>query len=189
MLLPRARHRHRSIIGPGSLPTSRALSQRKKHSLFTTKTVATADKIYADPSALLKLYLNEPESRRMAAWRAKVHGPLSVTHHGRVELVNGIALAAHRKFLDERAFDGALAALDDDFEQGRYVQADLLWRAALNRAAALSREYSRTIGTRSLDVLHVASALELGFRSFITFDSRQQNLVKAAGLKLFIPSS
>lgn len=151
--------------------------------------MATADATYADPSALLKLYLHERESHSMAVWRAKATGPLTVTHHGRVELVNGIALAAHRKLIDERAFTGALAALDDDFEQGRYVQASLLWRAALKRAGELSRQHSRTLGTRSLDVLHVASALELGFRTFISFDTRQQNLVNAVGLKLFIPST
>jgi predicted nucleic acid-binding protein len=150
--------------------------------------VATAEKTYVDPSALLKLYLNEPESRAMTAWRARVRGSLSVTHHGRVELVNGIALAAHRRWIDENAFKAALAALDDDFEQGRYTQADLLWRAALQRAADLSRNFSRTLGTRALDVLHVASALELGFRSFVSFDLRQQKLVRAVGLKLAVPS-
>jgi predicted nucleic acid-binding protein len=151
--------------------------------------VAIAETTYADPSALLKLYLHEPESRAMAAWRGKARGALTITHHGRVEMVNGIALAAHRKLIDEHGFDRAMAALDDDIEQGRYVQADLLWRAALNRAAELSREYSRTLGTRSLDVLHVASALELGLKTFISFDSRQQSLVRAVGLKLFVPSN
>ena len=150
--------------------------------------MATAEKTYADPSALLKLYLNEPESRAMTAWRSKAGGPLSVTHHGRVELVNGIALAAHRKLIDDHAFKAALAALDDDFQQGRYTQVDLLWRAALKRAGNLSRNFSRTMGTRSLDVLHVASALELGFPSFLTFDTRQQNLVRAVGLKAYVPS-
>jgi predicted nucleic acid-binding protein len=151
--------------------------------------VAIAETTYADPSALLKLYLHEPESRAVAAWRGRVRGPLTITHHGRVEMVNGIALAAHRKLIDERGCDCAMAALDDDIEQGRYVQADLLWRAALNRAAELSRQYSRMLGTRSLDVLHVASALELGFKTFISFDSRQQSLVRAVGLKLFVPSN
>jgi predicted nucleic acid-binding protein len=149
--------------------------------------VPTAEKTYVDPSALLKLYLNEPDSRIMAAWRSKSAGPVSVTHHGRVELVNGIALAAFRKFLDHHAFDAALASLDNDFRQGRYTQVDLLWRAALERASDLSRSHSRTLGTRSLDVLHVASALELGFRAFLTFDARQQNLARAAGLKVFVP--
>ena len=152
------------------------------------KTVATANNVYVDPSALLKLYLHEPDSKGMSAWRAKARGALAVTHHGRVELVNGIALAAHRKLIGEQAFNETLAALDDDFDQGRYYQADLLWRATLKRAAEMSREHSRSLGTRSLDVLHVASAMELGFRSFITFDIRQQYLVKAVGLKLLVPS-
>jgi len=126
--------------------------------------VAIAETTYADPSALLKLYLHEPESRAMAAWRGKVRRPLTITLHGRVEMVNGIALAAHRKLIDERGCHSAMAALDDDIEQRRYVQADLLWRAALNRAAGLSRQYSRILGTRSLDVLHVQARWSLGLR-------------------------
>ena len=149
--------------------------------------MATVDSIYVDPSALLKLYLHEPESRSMAIWRAKAGGAVAVTHHGRVELVNGIALAAHRKLIDEPACAAALAALDDDFDQGRLRLADLLWRAALKRAGELSRRHTRMLGTRSLDVLHVASALELGMRTFVSFDLRQQNLVRAVGLKLLVP--
>lgn len=149
--------------------------------------MATADQFYADPSALLKLYLHEPDSRAMAAWRAKVSGSLAVTHHGRVELINGLALAAHRGFLPGAAFEAALAALDDDFEQGRYRRTDVLWRAALNRAGELSRTHTRTLGTRSLDVLHVASALELGLKRFVTFDGRQQKLARAVGLKVVVP--
>jgi predicted nucleic acid-binding protein len=150
--------------------------------------VATAKGFYADPSALLKLYLKEPESRAMATWRAKHHPPLAVTHHGRVELINGIGLAAHRGFITESTSEAATAALDDDFSQGRYIQADLLWRAALNRAADLSRKFTPTLGCRSLDVLHVASAVELNSRYFVTFDQRQQELAKSVGLKLIIPS-
>ena len=151
--------------------------------------MATADQFYADPSALLKLYLNEPESRAMTAWRAKQSGPLAVTLHGRVELVNGLALAAHRRLITDTMLAAAIVALDDDFETGRYRQTDLLWRSALKRAGELSRRYTRTLGTRSLDVLHVASALELGLRRFVSFDERQQKLAQAAGLKVVEPSS
>jgi predicted nucleic acid-binding protein len=150
--------------------------------------VATADQFYADPSALLKLYLHEPESRAMTAWRAKITGPLSVTPHGRVELTNGLALAAHRGFLSTATLQAALAALDDDFEQGRYRLADLLWRAVLKRAADLSRQHTPALGTRSLDVLHVASALELGLKRFVTFDERQRQLALATGLKVVTPT-
>ncbi|MCX6938819.1 MAG: type II toxin-antitoxin system VapC family toxin [Verrucomicrobia bacterium] len=150
--------------------------------------MSSAQQFYIDPSALLKLYLHEPESRAMAMWRAKITGPLAVTHHGRVELINGIALAAHHGFLPAAAFQAALAALEDDFEQGRYAPADLLWRAVLKRAADLSRAHTPALGTRSLDVLHVASALELGLKRFVTFDTRQSQLALAAGLKVVTPS-
>jgi len=149
--------------------------------------VANAESIYVDPSALLKLYLKEPESRAMTAWRAKVGDRLPVTHHGRVELTNGIGLAAYRGIITGDAHDAALAALDDDFAQGRYKQMDVLWRATLKRAGDLSREHTPSIGCRSLDVLHVASAIELELKHFATFDVRQQQLARAAGLKLVTP--
>jgi predicted nucleic acid-binding protein len=151
--------------------------------------VATAESLYVDPSALLKLYLKEPESRAMAAWRGKIGNPLLATHHGRVELLNGIGLAAYRGMITDETHEAALAALDDDFAQGRYKQADLLWRATLKRAGDLSREHTRTMGCRSLDVLHVASAIELELRVFVTFDARQQQLARAAGLKLLVPGT
>lgn len=150
--------------------------------------MASADSIYVDPSALLKLYLKEPESRAMAAWRKKTGDPLLVTHHGRVELTNGIGLAAYRGIITDKTHDAAMAALDDDFVQGRYKQGDVLWRATLKRAGDLSRKHTRSIGCRSLDILHVASALELEFKHFATFDVRQQQLARAAGLRIIVPS-
>jgi len=103
-----------------------------------------------------------------------------------LELINGIGLAAHRGIVSEVMHDAALAAIDDDFARGRYVQADLLWRATLKRATDISRRFTRAIGCRSLDILHVASALELGLRSFVTFDVRQRNLVVAVNLSLVV---
>ena len=151
--------------------------------------MATAESVYVDPSALLKVYLKEPESRAMTAWRSRIGDPLLVTHHGRVELANGIGLAAYRGLITEEVLSAALAALDDDFAQGRYRQADLLWRATLKRAAELSRDHTPPIGCRSLDILHVASAVELDLKYFATFDVRQQQLARIAGLKLMTLAS
>lgn len=151
------------------------------------KTAATADSAYVDPSALLKLYLHQPESAAMNAWRAKTKGALPVTHHGRVEVINGICLTAHRREIGAEALADTLASFEEDFVEGLYRQADLLWRATLNRAAELSRAHSPRLGTRSLDVLHVASALELELRYFVTYDSRQAELARAVGLKTLAP--
>lgn len=130
--------------------------------------MAIAEEIYVDPSALLKLHVKEPESRAMTKWRARIGGSLLVTHHGRVELINAIGLAACHGVITDEIHEAALAALDNVLAKGRYRQADLLWRATLQTAAELSRQYARRLGSRSLDVLHVASALELERKSFVT---------------------
>ena len=149
--------------------------------------MASAERVYADPSALLKLYVHERESAAMSGWRVRTRGPLAITPHGRVEIINGICLAAFRKAISSEARADALASFDEDCAEGRYSQADVLWRATLRRAGDLSRVYTAKFGCRSLDVLHVATALELGLMYFVTFDRRQQQLAKATGLKSITP--
>jgi len=120
----------------------------------------------------------------MAAWRARVGGALPVTHHGRTKIVNALCRAAFLGQLDESGMADALADLSADFAAGHLSQADILWRAALNRAAELSQTHTPKLGTRSLDVLHVACAVELKSRHFLTFDIHQQQLAAAIGLKV-----
>lgn len=111
-----------------------------------------------------------------------------MTLHGRLEIVNGICLALFRKVITAEAFADALASFDEDLADGRYMEADVLWRATLRRASELSRAHTRTLGCRTLDVLHVATAVQLGLRSFVTFDARQRQLAGAAGLRPITPS-
>jgi predicted nucleic acid-binding protein len=146
--------------------------------------VVTAEEVYVDPSALARLYLHQEGSREISAWRSKTHGPLPVTHHGRTEVTNALCRAAFLGHLDKDRLAEALSDFTTDFANGRLYQADLLWRAALDRASDLSRRHTPEFGTRSLDVLHVACALELKLRYFLTFDQRQQKLAVAAALRL-----
>ena len=114
---------------------------------------------------------------------------LALTQHGSLEIVNGICLAAFRRAISTDALIDALASFDEDMAEGRYLQTDVLWRAALRRAGEISRKYTPAIGCRALDLVHVASALELGLRYFVTFDRRQQDLAQATGLKLVTVSA
>jgi hypothetical protein len=135
----------------------------------------------------LKLYIHEPASAAMSAWRSRTKGALPVTPHGRLEIVNGICLAGFRKIISAEALSDAIVSFDEDLAEGRYVDADILWRATLRRARELSRAHTPALGCRTLDVLHVATAIEPGLRYFVTFDSRQGQLAKAAGLKPLTP--
>jgi predicted nucleic acid-binding protein len=147
--------------------------------------VARAERTYVDPSALLKLYVHEPESSAISAWRSR-KGTLPITQHGQIEIVNGICLAGFRTLLGAEGLEDALASFAEDLQDGRYVVVDVLWRATLRRAEQLSRDQTPTLGCRTLDVLHVASALELGMRAFVTFDRRQAQLATAVGLRVVL---
>jgi hypothetical protein len=72
--------------------------------------------------------------------------------------------------------------MDEDFAAGVLSRPEMDWFDVFRRASALSHEHSSKIGCRSLDLLHVASALLLEKRHFLTFDDRQARLARATGL-------
>ena len=149
--------------------------------------MASAEDCYVDPSALRRLYVHDAKSRAFAAWRGRIKGALPTTLHGRAELVNSIMLTVFRGDLKPDAASQAVADLDDDYATGRLALVDLLWRRTLDQAIELSAEYTPTLGTRTLDVLHVSSALTIGCRRFVTYDERQGELASAVGLKVLAP--
>ena len=149
--------------------------------------MASAESAYVDPSALRSLYVHDDRSARFCAWRMRMRGALALTRFGRAELVNSVALAMHRNVLGP---DGARAALDDvetDIRAGRLSLIDALWRRTLDLAAELSDRHTARLGTRSLDVLHVATAVTLGMKQFVTYDERQGALARVVGLELLAP--
>jgi predicted nucleic acid-binding protein len=149
--------------------------------------VASADRTYVDPSALRSLYVRDDRSVHFCAWRQRLGGTLAVTRFGRAELVNSVALGVHRKLLSASDARGALDDFEDDSHAGRISVIDVLWRRTLDLAAQLSERHTARLGTRSLDVLHVATALTLGMKQFVSYDGRQSALAKAAGMKVVAP--
>jgi predicted nucleic acid-binding protein len=123
----------------------------------------------------------------MSAWRARIGGAAPITRFGYAELINAIALGQFRGELTTVDCVGAIEDTRVDLALGRLRLVDVFWRATLDRAAELSGKYVPQIGARALDVLHVASALGLGVRQFVTYDERQARLAEACGLKVVRP--
>jgi hypothetical protein len=98
-----------------------------------------------------------------------------------------VHLAVYHKAIDDRLARAAIADFDADVREGRLTVLDVLWRRTLDLAAELSTLHTAALGTRTLDVLHVATAVTLEARRFVSYDDRQAALAKAVGLRVLAP--
>ena len=108
--------------------------------------------------------------------------PSVLTRVHRIELQNAWQLKVYRK---EMPADAAARAADDlqsDIDAGIWSPPEYDLASMFALSVRLAREHTAILGTRSLDVLHVAAALELRERNFVTGDARQAKLAKAVGL-------
>ena len=75
-----------------------------------------------------------------------------------------------------------LSDLHDDLQQGLVVSMDVNLIDILVTGERISKARTFSGGHRSFDILHVATALELGAKEFLTFDANQIVLATAEGL-------
>ena len=80
--------------------------------------------------------------------------------------------------------DHALADLQTDLDTGAVVVVAADWPDVHRLAEMLSKRHTIAGGRRAFDVLHVATALHLGAREFLTFDANQRKLAAAKKLKV-----
>ena len=78
----------------------------------------------------------------------------------------------------------ALADLQSDLDTGAVMVVTADWPDVHRLAETLSKRHTIAGGHRSLDVLHVATALHLGALEFLTFDTNQRKLAAAEHLKV-----
>ncbi len=74
-----------------------------------------------------------------------------------------------------------LAAVNGDLVSG-FFRSTPVPAMVYDDAFRLSRRHTAALGTLTLDILHVAAALVLGLPAIYTFDRRQAQLARAAGL-------
>jgi len=77
----------------------------------------------------------------------------------------------------------ALLQIEEDLRDGILVHMPVQWTNVFRRADELSEMHATSAGQRTIDLLHVAIALELGAHTFLSFDKRQRRLAEVAGLK------
>lgn len=139
---------------------------------------------YADTGLLCSLYAPDAHTPRAVARMKRQTLPLAFTWLHQLELRNALRLKVFRRDVTAEQADGSLNAMLADLAAGVLVAAAPPLGEVGTEAERLSAQHSSTLGTRTLDILHVAAALVLGLEEILTFDTRQAALAKAAGLKV-----
>lgn len=146
---------------------------------------------YADSSFILRLVVRETDSESViAAYRRIGKPPLFFLPLHALEVRNAIlARAFHqrrsvvsserRQVSRER--DVALGRLEKFISRRTLLDVVLDMDVVFAQAGDLSRAHTQRLGTRAIDLLHVAAAMTLESEVFLTADTRQLELAKAEG--------
>lgn len=143
---------------------------------------------YPDTSFLFAFYVKQSNSRAAATHAATMKEPLHVTALLAYEFRQALRFQAWRhsaNHLEGITLADAQVALnqfESDLASGVAVLAPCQFQIVLRSAEELSKRHTMVGGHRSFDVLHVATALCLGAREFLTFDANQRKLAAAEKL-------
>jgi predicted nucleic acid-binding protein len=138
----------------------------------------------ADTSFLFSLYGNDVHTPDALAWTKQNPVPVGITPLGEYELANALRFAEFRQSI--RSGEAALfwADFEADCDGGRVLLYRCNLAEVLDQAKGLSAMRTLKGGHRSFDILHVASALVVGARQFLTFGSNQRKLARSEGLEV-----
>jgi len=142
----------------------------------------TLAEVYADSSFLISLFMEDGNTDAARRFIGRNPAILAFNPLHRLEVRNGLRLRVHRGDVDKPARAAALQRIDEAILAGQLAHVPLPWTDALRLAEKLSSGHAEQIGSRSADTLHVAAALLVKARQFLSFDKRQCELAKAAGL-------
>ncbi len=138
--------------------------------------------VYLNTGILVKLYARETTTPQAIALVRLFSTPLPLTHFQELEIRNALRLKQGRGELTEGETERALEDFQSDIKSGRYLRPTYDLASVFTRAERLSHHHSARTKCRSLDVLHVAAALEIGSQEFASFDERQRAVAHASGL-------
>ena len=143
---------------------------------------------FPDPSFLCALYRTQSHSPLADRCMQEMCGPLAVSSLVLLEFRQSVRLQIRLHHQDRtKGFSQSegrqmLRDLELDLSSGLLVATAVDWPAVHQLAETLSHAHTVRAGHRFADILHVATALHLGAREFLTFNANQKILAQAEGL-------
>jgi predicted nucleic acid-binding protein len=144
---------------------------------------------FPDTSFLCSLYRLQEFSPAAIARMKQIPQPLPVTSLLLFEFRQSVRLQVFLRAKDrKKGFTKAegeamLRDLRADLSSGVIAVVPVDWTEVHNLAEMLSAKYTESGGHRFADLLHVATALQLGAQQFLTFDANQRAIARFEGMK------
>lgn len=143
---------------------------------------------YPDTSFLCSLYREQVFSEQARLHRDRMTEALHATALLEFEFMQAVELQV---FLNEndrtkgygrRVADAVIAKWNEQIVEGKVKLLPCDTDEVIRYASKLSRSHTAGGGHRSLDLLHLATAVHLGAKEFLSFDDRQVKLARKLGL-------
>ena len=145
---------------------------------------------FTDTSFLCSIYRRQCFSPRANAFMARRGDPLSVSSLLLLEFRQSLRFQARlhskdkTKGVPKHEANQMLKDLQSDLKAKVLEIVPVDWSDVHQIAENLSARYTEPNGHRLADILHVATALHLSAREFLTFDQNQKLLAEAAGMTI-----
>lgn len=143
---------------------------------------------YPDTSFLCALYRNQDNSEQALEYRTRMSEPLCATRLLLWEFRQSVRFQAFRHSKNRSVgyplheAEKMIAKLAEHIETGSVKLVNCDFIDLLMTGERISKARTFAGGHRSFDILHVATALELGAAEFLSFDENQIALARAEGL-------
>ena len=139
---------------------------------------------YFDTGLVLKLIVEEPLSKVFQEWLGSRGVPVPYTRLVELELENTLQAKHFRNEIDGRQIRGCQKLITELFAEGKFFRPELSLEEVMMESLEVMPKVTGRTGCRTLDLLHVLSALKLGCKEFVTTDKRQAEAARLLDLKV-----
>lgn len=140
--------------------------------------------IYADTSILASLVIRDGNSEKALRLLQSAAKPFAYNWLLKLEVGNAMRLCLAEGKMTDRDVSISEEVVENLTSSRKLEQIEPAWERVFERARGLSVAHTKATKARSLDILHVACAMELQLREFWSFDNRQSKLAELAGLRV-----
>ena len=144
---------------------------------------------YPDTSFLCSIYRAQAHSLEAVRFRSTMGEPVYYTELLEFEFLHSLRFQAWRFSRDysqgftSHEADAITANWKTDIATGNNVLVPCNMNEVIRLSKSLALQYTEQYGHRPFDMLHVATALHLDAKKFLTFDNNQRILAQHVGLK------